>query len=238
MHHEIAPPGGVPRQGELDAQRRGDAGPPGVDVDQLDPDAGERARVPGHQGRDAAADHAGTDHGDPVADQWGSVPQGVHRGLHGAGQHRPRGRHTVGHRDHRAGRDHVRGLVRVQAEDGSTEQPGGTVLDDAHVEVAVLHRSGKFALLERRAHRGVLARGHAAGEDQGLGAPADAGVAGADEDLAGTGVGQRRRADLTLARCAQPERVGLARHGRPPSPGPPSEPYDRVSRVQGQGRTA
>ena len=66
----------------------------GIDVDQLHPDAGE----PGQQRGDAAADHARADHGDPVADQRRGVPERVHRGLHGAGQHRPRGRHPVRHR--------------------------------------------------------------------------------------------------------------------------------------------
>ena len=53
---------------------------------------------PGEQGGDAAADHAGADHGDPIADQRRGVPQRVHRGLHGPGQHRPGGRHPIGYR--------------------------------------------------------------------------------------------------------------------------------------------
>ena len=82
------------------------------------------------------------------------------------------GRHVVGHRGHRGGRHHVAGLVRVEAEDGATEQLGRTVLDDADVEVAVLDRRGELALLERRPHRRVLARRHTAAEDEGLGAAA------------------------------------------------------------------
>ena len=108
---------------------------------------------PGQQPGDAAADHAGADHGDPVADQRSGVPQRVDGGLHGAGEHRAPGRDVVGHRhDGRRGHD-VGGLVRVEAEDGAAEQVGGPVLDHADVEVAVLHRPGEVALLERGAHR-------------------------------------------------------------------------------------
>ena len=49
-------------------------------------------------------------------------------------------------------------LVRVEAEDGAPEQVGGSALDHADVEVAVLHRAREVAVLERRAHRVALAR--------------------------------------------------------------------------------
>ena len=80
--------------------------------------AGKREQQAG----DAAADHAGADDRDPVADQRRGVPQGVDRGLDGAGEHRPRGRHVLGHDGHRGGRHDVGGLVGVQAEDGAAEQ--------------------------------------------------------------------------------------------------------------------
>ena len=117
------------------------------------------------------------------------VPQGVDRGLDGAGEHRAGGGHVVGHHGHGAGRDDVRGLVRVEAEDRAAAQPGGAALDDADVEVAVLHRPREVALLERRAHRGVLAARDAAAEDQRLGAAADPGAQGADQDVVRPGSG-------------------------------------------------
>ena len=102
-----------------------------------------------------------------------------------------------------AGHDVPR-LVRVEAEDGAPQQTGRPGLDDADVEVAVLHRPGEVALLERRPHRLALARRHAAAEDQGLRAAADA----------------RDRA------CGRRRRPGRGRRGRPggsrprPAPGP------------------
>ena len=52
------------------------------------------------QARDAAADHAGADDGDPVADQRRGVPQRVDRGLDGAGEHGALRRHVVRHDGH------------------------------------------------------------------------------------------------------------------------------------------
>ncbi len=115
---EVTTVGGVGGQGEVDAERRGDDGAGAVDVDQRDRDAG----VPGQQPRDAAADHAGADHGDPVADQRGGVPERVDRGLDGAGQHGTRRRYALGHDDDSGGRHHVRALVRVKAEHGAAAQ--------------------------------------------------------------------------------------------------------------------
>ena len=118
VHDEVAAAGRVGGQREVDAERRRDVGPAGVDVDEGHPDAGE----PGEQPRDAAADHAGADDGDPVADQRRGVPQRVDRGLHRAGEHGPRRRHVVGHDGHGRGRHDVGGLVRVEAEDGAPAQ--------------------------------------------------------------------------------------------------------------------
>ena len=81
------------RAGEVDAERGGDVGPAGIDVDERDLDAGE----PGQQAGDAAADHAGADDRDPVADQRRGVPQRVDGGLDGAGEHGAARRHVVGH---------------------------------------------------------------------------------------------------------------------------------------------
>ena len=85
-------------------------------------------------------------------------------------------------------------------------------LDGADVEVAVLDRPGEVAFLERRAHRGVLARRHAAPEHQRLGAAADAGPQRADHDIAPPRLGQRDRPDLTAPGRAEPERVRVVEH--------------------------
>ena len=58
-----------------------------VDVDERHLDTGDPAQQEG----DAAADHPCFDHGDPVTDEWGGVPQRVDRGLDRASQNRPLG---------------------------------------------------------------------------------------------------------------------------------------------------
>ena len=95
-------------------------GPGRVDVDQ------RHARRPGMPASSRATQQPtmpAPTHRDPVADQRRRVPERVDRGLDGAGQHGPPGRHAV--RDRRrpqpAGTTYAR-LVRVQAEDGAAEQ--------------------------------------------------------------------------------------------------------------------
>ena len=138
--------------------------------------------------------------------------------LHGAGEHRARRWHVIRHDHHGPGRHHVGGLVRVQAEDGAAAQLRRPLLDDADVEVAVLDRPREVALLERRAHRRVLAGRDAAAEHECLGAPAHP---------------RSQRAHEHLVRARQPQRVrGGSRRRRaraarrrvrpPPQPHPPS----------------
>ena len=208
VHDQVAVAGGVLRPREAGAERRRDLGPRRVDVDERDLDA----REPREQAGDAAADHAGADDGDAVADQRGRVPEGVDGGLHRAREHGARRRHVVGHDGHGAGRHHVGGLVRVQAEDRAAAQLRRALLDGADAQVAVLDRPGEVALLERRAHRGVLARGHAAAEHQRLGAAADAGAQRADHHVAAPRLRQRRRPDLAAPWGAQPERASVVVH--------------------------
>ena len=211
---QVAAAGGVVRPREAGAERGRDLGPRRVDVDERHLDR----REPGEQAGDAAADHPGADHGDAVADQRRRVPQGVDGGLDRAGEHGARGRHVVGHDGHGAGRHHVGRLVRVQAEDRAAAQLRRSLLDGADVEVAVLHRAREVPFLERRAHRGVLARRHAAPEHQRLGAAADAGPQRPDHHVAAPRLGQRDGPDLPVPGRAQPERVrvveqvGFVRH--------------------------
>ena len=103
VHDQVAAAGGVGRQREPDAERGGDLGAARIDVDERDLDR----REPAQQARDAAADHAGADDGDPVAEQRGGVPQGVDGGLDGAREDGAGGRHVIGHDRDRGGRDHV-----------------------------------------------------------------------------------------------------------------------------------
>src|SRR4029077_13105343 len=103
------------------------------------------------------------------------------------------------------GGDDVRGLVRVEAEDGPSPQGGRALLDDAHVEVSVLHGPGEVALLKRRPHHVVLTAGHLAPEHDRLRTPADTGAHCAYKYVVGAGVGQYGRADLTDSGSADPE---------------------------------
>ena len=208
VHDEVATVGGVGRQREVDAECGRDVGPAGIDVHERD----LHRREPAQQARDAAADHAGADDGDPVAEQGRGVPEGVDGGLDRAREHGASGRHVLGHDGHGAGRHHVGGLVRVQAEDRAAAQLRRALLDGADVEVAVLDRRREVALLERRPHRGVLARRHAAAEHQRLGAAADAGAQRAHDHVVPPRLGQRDRPDLPAAGRAQPERMRVL-HG-------------------------
>ena len=209
VHDQVATVGGVGRQREVDAERGRDVGPAGIDVDERD----LQRRKPAQQACDAAADHPGADDGDPVAEQRRGVPEGVDGGLDGAREHGASGWHVLGHDRHGAGRHHVGGLVRVQAEDRAAAQFRRPLLHGADVEVAVLDRPRELALLERRPHRGVLARRHTAPEHQRLGAAADAGAHGAHDDVVPPRLGQRDRPDLPAAGLAQPERVRVVLHG-------------------------
>ena len=99
--------------------------------------------------------------------------------------------------------------MRVQAEHGPPFEVARALLDDADVEVPVLHRSREVALLERRPHPGVLVRGHLAAEHQRLGPAADAGPEGAHEDLAVARNGNGRSPQLPDAGSPDPERDRL-----------------------------
>ena len=116
MHDQIAAVGGIGRHREVDAERGCDVGPPGVDVDERHADTRETREQTG----DAATHHARSDHGDPVAHERRGVPQGVDGRLHRSGEHGALWRHIVRHRDDRSGRYDVRGLMRIQAEDGAS----------------------------------------------------------------------------------------------------------------------
>ena len=143
------------------------------------------------------------------------VPQRVDRGLDGAGEHRPAGRHAVGD----DGRPRPRAR-RTPSGAGAGRRPCG--------------RAGRPGPARRRRRRGsrtspgrgsrrpgtvrasrLAARRDAAAEDQGLGAAADAGVQGADQHLVGPGRRHRLRTELAAARLAEPERRGGPRRGEP-----------------------
>ncbi len=239
VHDEVEVARRVAGTGEAHPQRRRHRGSRPVDVDECH----RRSRDTGQQARDAAADHPRAHHRDPVADQRPGVPQCVDRRLDRAGQHRPRRWDAVRDDGDRARRDDVRRLVRVEAEDRAPFQAGRPTLDHADVEVAVLDRPREVALLEGRAHRGVLALGHPATEHQRLGSAADAAVQRAHEHLVGAGLRQSHRADLATPRPCHPERrrrrpvrCPVGRHAPPPEP-KPSRPREKEGSDPGRSRT-
>ncbi len=120
----------------------------------------------GEQSRDATTDHPCADDGDAVADERGRVPHSVHRGLDSAGEHRAVSGNVVGDEHNRVFGDDVGTLVRIQAEHRSSTQLAWPLGHDADVQVAVLHRPGESAVLERRAHRVVLVGRDVAAEDE------------------------------------------------------------------------
>ena len=107
-------------------------------------------------------------------------------------------------------------LMREQREHRAASQVVGAVLDDADVQVAVLDGSGEVALLERRAHALVLARGNLAAEDDRLGAAADAGVDRAHEHLTGLRMPELRGAEGPATGRLHPECRRLRHCGVPP----------------------
>ena len=122
------------------------------------------------------------------------VPQRVQRGLHRAGQHRPGGRHPVRHaRCTAAAGTTYRSWCGYRQNTVRPSSPAGPLLDQPDVEIAVLHRRRELAVLERGAHRRVLAGRHPAAEHQRLGAPADPGVEGAHQHVVRAGRGERAR---------------------------------------------
>ena len=210
VHDQVPTVSRVSRQREVDAERRRDIGPAGIDVYERDPRRGE----PTQQARDAAADHAGADDRDPVADQRGGVPQRVDCGLDRARQHGACRWNVLGHGGNRTGRHDIGGLVRVEAEDRATAELRRSLLHDAHVEVAVLDRPRKVPLLKRCPHGEVLGRRHPAPEDQRLGASADARPQRAHHHVTLPRPRERDRPDLTAARRAEPERVRVGPQAR------------------------
>nr|WP_315855047.1 hypothetical protein [Chenggangzhangella methanolivorans] len=102
------------------------------------------------------------------------------------------GRQAVRQEVEDGGRSDERLLVRMEAEDEAPDEIARTVLDPADRGVAVLHGSGKVALLPGRAHPEPLAFGHAAVEHEAFGAAAhprkqrahDSSVAGRAEGCA------------------------------------------------------
>ena len=128
----------------------------GVDVDQRHLDARDAGRAAGPT-QQPTMPAPTTATRSPT--QRRGVPQRVDRGLDGAGEHGPGRRHVVGHdgRRRRPGRRTPSGAGRGRRPCGR-RRSAGPGLDDPDVEVAVLHRAGEVALLERRPHRGVLAR--------------------------------------------------------------------------------
>src|SRR5260221_271375 len=103
--------------------------------------------------------------------------------------------------------------MRIEAEHPSPAPFRRTVLDHADGGVTVFHRRREIALLEGAAHGLVLVLGHPAGEDEALGAAADAAGDRAHEHLAGTRRRERRAASTSVGaapswktRCPGPRR--------------------------------
>ncbi len=200
------------RQRERDAERGRDRALARFDVDELNLRAGRACREP----RDEAADRAGADHGDAIADARPEVPEAVDRGLEVRGEHRARGRHAVGQHVHGARRHDVARLMRIEAEHVPADQRGRAALDDPDVAVAVLHGRRKIAGLKRRAHPLVLARRHGAREHERFGAAADAAVERADHRVSGLGAAQHLGPNLAAAWLRDPKRTCvLGRHLAP-----------------------
>ena len=178
-----------------------------VHIDDDDIDTRDLSDQPG----DGAADHARTDDRDAVAHERGGIPQHVHRCLHRAGEHCPPLGNPLRHQAHGRRRHHERGLVRVEREDRLPDQVRRPALDDADVQVPVLHGARKVAALKRCAHPITLADRHLAAKDDGLGATTDPRVHGADEHLIRPGIGDLFRPEPAPAGPFHPER-GRRRH--------------------------
>ena len=110
--------------------------------------------------------------------------------------------------------------MRVEAEDGAVAQLRRTVFDDTNAEVAIFNRSREVAVLERRPHRGVLARRNPATEHQRLGSPAHPRTQRSHEDVIRTRLAQLFWPDLAHAGLAQPEGERVTPHRHHPTKAP------------------
>ena len=127
-------------------------------------------------------------------------------------------RDLIGDHCHGVGRHDVRRLVGEQAEDGAPPELVGTAVDDADVEVAVLHRAREVTLLKRCPHHVVLALRDSTAEHQSLGAAAHPGPQRAHQHLARARLRQLDGADLAPAGFAESRTRALPSAPHPPLP--------------------
>src|SRR5262249_6982637 len=109
------------------------------------------------------------------------------------------------------------GLVWIQHEDVAFLKWTRTALDEPDAGIAILDWRREFARLERRPHSLVFARGHAAVEDQRLGAAADATEYRADDHIIVTGPREVFVADLAPAGLDDPEGSRISHSAAPAS---------------------
>ena len=205
VDHEVGLGARAAGSGEADAQRAGDRRAARIRVDELDLAAGHAPGEPG----DEAAERAGADDGDAIAEPQVRVPEAVDRGFEVGREDRARRGDRFGQRVHGRRRHDIARLVRMEAEDAAPAQRRGTFLDLADAAVAVLDRRRELARLERGAHARVFAGRHLAAEDERFGAPADAAVECADAHFVGTASAERLAAYLTVAGAGDPEGAGV-----------------------------
>ena len=100
--------------------------------------------------------------------------------------------------------------MREEHERLTVLQAARTLFDAADAGIPVLDRARKIARLKRRTHSLILARRHAAVEDDRLGSTADAAVERTDHDVAVSRMWQPFVANFSASWRGDPERSYVA----------------------------
>src|SRR5258708_18474818 len=203
MEDEVCVLGRAVRRREANAERARDRLPPWIDIDQLHVASSDAASEP----RDEAADRAGADDRDAIANRRPAVPESVDGGFEIRGQDGATAWNAIRNHVNRGRRNHITRLMRVEREDIAAIELAGPLFDAADARVSVFHRRRKRARLEGRAHAFMLAARHASLKHHRLAATADPAVERANDDVVRTRGGERLVANLSASWIGDPERA-------------------------------
>jgi len=154
------------------------------------------------------ADHAGADNNDLIARCRAGIPYGIERGFHVGCKCRAL-QWNLGRENNeisRRGDEQV--LVWEEAEDRLSDKFGRALVNDARRRIAVFDWERKRARLVWRTHSLPFGLRDGATTDEPLGAAAEAGKIGADEDLIRCRLRQRLGPELDAARRRIPKGPG------------------------------
>src|SRR5258706_11002501 len=139
MEDEVCVLGRAVRRREANAERARDRLPPWIDIDQLHIASSDAASEP----RDEAADRAGADDRDAIANRRPAVPESVDGGFEIRGQDGATAWNAIRNHVNRGRRNHITRLMRVEREDIPAIGPAGPLFDPAHAPGSQFPRAPK-----------------------------------------------------------------------------------------------